>query len=249
MIALQVLERIEIVHSNYFIHRNIKPDVFYIGKEDPNIIYLTNLCLVSKYRSSTTKNHIKFKLTGKLFGTIRFASPNALKGGQQSRKDDLISIGYMLIYFMKKKLPWQHIKASNPTDKYIKIYKMKKEIRPENLCYNLPWEIAEYMKYVQYLGFEQNPDYQYLKNLFKSILNNLEFNIDHFCFSWIKNSHKAKLKYPINSILDIKQNGYDSDSDSSNNLSQSLEPAPPAIDEINMNLKRNKSYNNLFFEF
>ena len=130
MIALQVLERIIIVHSHFYIHRNIKPDVFFTRKEDPNIIYLTNFSLVSKYRSSRTKKHILFRNTGKFYGTLRFSSPNALKGGTQSRKDDLISIGYMLIYFLRKKLPWQYIKAQNPTDKYIKIYRMKKEIKP-----------------------------------------------------------------------------------------------------------------------
>ena len=155
----------------------------------------------------------------------------------------------MLIYFMKKKLLWQYIKALNPTDEYIKIYKMKKLIKPEKLCSNLPLEITQYMRYVQHLGFEQNPDYNYLKNLFKSILRKLDINIDKICFSCIKNSDKTKLKYPINSILEIKQNGYDSDSESSNNLSQSLEPAPPAMDEINMNLRKNKSYNEFFYEF
>jgi len=163
LIALQVIERLETIHLQYVIHRDIKPDNFLIGKEDPNIIYLVDFGLSKKYRSSQTGRHVKFKNTGRLTGTLRFASPNALRGGEQSRKDDLISAGYMLIYLMRKKLPWQVVKAQNSTDKYIKIYKMKKAMKPQELCQNLPNEMAEYMRYVQHLGFESNPDYNYLK--------------------------------------------------------------------------------------
>ena len=103
---------------------------------------------------------------------MRFSSPNALRGGEQSRKDDLISIGYMIIYFMRKKLPWQQFnRVKNEIERYIKIYKMKKELKPEILCNSLPQEMAQYMRYVQHLGFEEEPDYKYMKDLFKGLLN------------------------------------------------------------------------------
>ena len=169
MIAIQVLDRIETLHSQGFIHRDIKPDNMLIGKRDPNIIYLIDYGLSKKYRSTKTKKHIRFSNTGRLTGTLRYASSNALKGSEQSRRDDLISIGYMLIFFLKRELPWQKIRDKDETKRYIKIYKMKKEIKPEILCQGLPNEIVEYMKYVQHLGFEQEPNYNYLRNLFKSI--------------------------------------------------------------------------------
>ena len=194
MIATQVIERIQLVHSNYFIHRSIKPDNFMIGKEDPNTIYLIDLALSKKYRSSKTKKHIKFIITGKFTGTIRFSSANALRGGEQSRKDDLISIGYMLIYFFNKKLPWQLIKAKNELERYIKTYIMKKTIKLEILCNYLPKEVLLYMKYVQRLGFEENPDYKYLKQLFKSILNKLNPNPEIFIFRGIKIENLNKKK-------------------------------------------------------
>ena len=156
-----------------------------IGKEDSNTIYLTDFALSKKYRSSKTKKHIKFNITGKFFGTIRYSSANALRGGEQSRKDDLISIGYMIIYFFKK-LPWQIIKTKNETERFIKTYKMKKEIKLEILCNFLPEEILLYMKYVQRLGFEEDPDYNYLKKLFKSILNRLNPKPEIFIFKGIK---------------------------------------------------------------
>ena len=80
LISLQVIDRLETIHAQNIIHRDIKPDNFLIGKEDPNIIYLVDFGLSKKYKSSRGK-HIQFKLTGKLTGTLRFASPNAVKGG------------------------------------------------------------------------------------------------------------------------------------------------------------------------
>ena len=198
LIALQVIERLETIHAQYIIHRDIKPDNFLIGREDPNIIYLVDFGLSKKYRSQQTGRHVKFRNTGKLTGTLRFASPNALRGGEQSRKDDLISAGYMLIYLFKKKLPWQVIKAQNSTDKYIKIYRMKKAIKPEQLCQNLPKEFVQYMRYVQNLGFESNPDYNYLKKLFHHILKGLNLNADKLLFSWIKQSDIKKIKKKAN---------------------------------------------------
>ena len=198
LIALQVIERLETIHAQYIIHRDIKPDNFLIGREDPNIIYLVDFGLSKKYRSQQTGRHVKFRNTGKLTGTLRFASPNALRGGEQSRKDDLISAGYMLIYLFKKKLPWQVIKAQNSTDKYIKIYRTKKAIKPEQLCQNLPKEFVQYMRYVQNLGFESNPDYNYLKKLFHHILKDLNLNADKLLFSWIKQSDIKKIKKKAN---------------------------------------------------
>ena len=99
LIGKQVIDRIEWVHSKYIVHRDIKPDNFLIGRKDPNIIYLIDFGLSKKYRSSKTNKHIRFGFTGKLTGTVRFASANALRGGEQSRRDDIESIGYMLVYF------------------------------------------------------------------------------------------------------------------------------------------------------
>ena len=198
LIAIQVLERIQLIHSRYVIHRDIKPDNFLIGKDDPNVIYLIDFGLSKKYRSSTTKKHVHFRNTGKLTGTLRYASPNALRGNEQSRKDDLISIGYMIIYFLRKKLPWQYINEEDENIRYARIYRMKKEIKPEELCCYLPNEIADYMRYVQKLGFEQNPDYIYLRGLFISILKKLNKNYDKLLFSWINSADVPKLKKPVN---------------------------------------------------
>jgi len=111
LIGKQVIDRIQWIHSKYIIHRDIKPDNFLIGKKDPNVIYLIDFGLSKKYRSSTTNKHIRFGFTGKLTGTVRFALANALRGGEQSLRDDIESIGYMLVFFLKQKLPSQGVIA------------------------------------------------------------------------------------------------------------------------------------------
>ena len=100
LIGKQVIDRIQWVHSKYIVHRDIKPDNFLIGKEDPNVIYLIDFGLSKKYRSSNSGKHIRFGFTGKLTGTVRFASANALRGGEQSRRDDIESIGLLSIFLL-----------------------------------------------------------------------------------------------------------------------------------------------------
>ena len=88
LMSKQFIDRIQWVHSKYIVHRDVKPDNFLIGRKDPNIIYLIDFGLSKKYKSSKTGKHIRFSFTGKLTGTIRYASANALRGGEQSRRDE-----------------------------------------------------------------------------------------------------------------------------------------------------------------
>jgi len=198
LIGKQVIDRIQWVHSKFIVHRDIKPDNFLIGKKDPNVIYLIDFGLSKKYRSSTTNKHIRFGFTGKLTGTVRFASANALRGGEQSRRDDIESIGYMLVYFLKKKLPWQGVTGRKKMERYLKIYKMKKNTTPEELCSGLFPEMVEYVSYSKKLEFEQEPDYNYLRKLFSKMLKRVNNTKDQLIFSWIKLADLPNLKNPIN---------------------------------------------------
>ena len=198
LIAKQILDRIQWVHSKGFVHRDIKPDNFLIGRKDPNVIYLIDFGLSKKYKSDKTGKHLKFGFTGKLTGTVRFASANALRGGEQSRKDDLESIAYMIIFFMRGKLPWQGVTGMKKMERYLKIYKMKKNVTPEDLCKSLPSQMVSFVKYVKHLEFEQDPDYSYLRKLFDSILNQRKLNSEKLIFSWIKLTDLKNLKEPVN---------------------------------------------------
>jgi serine/threonine protein kinase len=175
MLAIQILDRMEYIHSKNIIHRDIKPENFLLGYNNSPIVYIIDFGISREYRSSRTGKHIKFSLTGKLFGTVRYVSFNASRGVQQSRRDDLESIGYMLLYIMKGKLPWQGInmRDHDRKKKYLQMLYLKKNITPEMLCKGLPQEFTEYVKYCKNLAFEQDPDYEYLRNLFRNILKKI----------------------------------------------------------------------------
>ena len=200
LIAIQIIERIQWVHCRKIIHRDIKPDNFLIGLNDPHIIYLIDFGLSKKYQSSVTGKHIKFTKLKKFTGTPLFGSVNALMCMEQSRKDDLESIGYMLIYFMKGRLPWEGLKVDNKRINYFKIGQMKKDILPEVLCENLPSEFKDYMKYVRNLKFEETPNYSYLRNLFVQLMRKQGFEEGTCFFSWINlnNTNIRILKRQIN---------------------------------------------------
>ena len=173
MIALQVLDRLEYIHSKNIIHRDIKTNNLSIGRKNPEVIYIIDFGLATKYRSSRTGKHIKFTNMNKAIGSLEYLSINGNKGYQQSRRDDLESLGYMVIFLAKNSLPWMNkdiAKIKKNIIKFKKVAKLKVSITLDKLCEGLPEEITQYIKYCRNLEFEQDPNYNYLRNLFKRIL-------------------------------------------------------------------------------
>ena len=160
--------------------------------ETKKFIYLIDFGFAKKYRSGKTKKHIKNTCIDLLIGTERYCSLNAMSGYEQSRKDDLESASYVMIYLSKKnKLPWTDTKIPNDKERYNYMLKIKKEITVEKLCQNLPKAFCDYMKYVKNLKFEEDPDYNYLRGLFINLLNFYQFKND-LNFSWIQKNQRNK---------------------------------------------------------
>eukprot|EP00825_Cyclidium_porcatum_P052476 TRINITY_DN9959_c0_g1_i2.p1 TRINITY_DN9959_c0_g1~~TRINITY_DN9959_c0_g1_i2.p1 ORF type:complete len:639 (+),score=103.43 TRINITY_DN9959_c0_g1_i2:3-1919(+) len=166
----QCLTRIEDLHSKNLIHRDIKPENFVIGQNQHfREIFIIDFGLAKFYIDNTTKQHIPFYDKKGMIGTARYASINAHKGYEQSRRDDLEGLGYMMLYFAKSKLPWQSIVSDNKEEKYEKIKNMKMQYNNELLCEGLPKEFCLYFDHVKSLQFTDEPDYKYLRGLLHKI--------------------------------------------------------------------------------
>jgi serine/threonine protein kinase len=184
MIGIQMIDRLEYIHSKYVIHRDVKPDNFLIGLEDASsLIYLIDFGLAKKYMSSRTGKHVNFRINKKWSGTSRFASANSLRGVIQSRRDDLESLCYVLLYLMKGVLPWDKIFGKTLSQDLLLIYRLKKYMKPEVLFSNLPKETKELFVYCKKLDFEIKPDYNYMRSLLLKILNDINEKND-LKFSW-----------------------------------------------------------------
>ena len=185
MIIIQMIERLKHVHDNHYIHRDIKPENFLIGKENTEkTIYLIDFGLAKRYRDEYTQIHIPLKENRNLTGTARYASCNAHNGLEQSRRDDMESIAYVILYFFRKKLPWQGLKCKDKNEKHAKIKEIKMSMTPEKLFEGLPKEFADYLTMVKKLGFEDEPTYKNYIQMFTRLFKAKEFEMDYI-YDWV----------------------------------------------------------------
>ena len=218
LIAIQCLDRLKYIHSKNTLHRDIKPFNFLFGKTNPKLLYLIDFGISTKYRSSRTGKHIKFKFVRNAIGSLRYMSINSNSCYEQSRRDDLESLGYILIYLIKKTLPWISIENSNinKIEKYRKVRDLKMSTLPEELCSGLPKEFCDYIKYCRNLSFEQEPNYNYLRNLFLEVIKKNEKIVDiryikPLQFSWLSRNNNR-----ITKIDDNNKNQHSSISETEN---------------------------------
>lgn len=173
------MQRIEYVHYRHFLHRDIKPDNFAMGLgPHTRHVYLLDFGLAKRYRDPRTLFHIPYREQKSLTGTARYASLNTHLGVEQSRRDDLESLGYVLTYFLKGSLPWQGLKAATKEEKYAKILQKKRSTSIEQLTADLPPEFALFFNYVRSLQFDERPDYTYLRKIFRNAFIRERFRTD-----------------------------------------------------------------------
>ncbi|KAI0987725.1 hypothetical protein GJ496_006490 [Pomphorhynchus laevis] len=193
MIADQSIERLCSLHKHFIIHRDVKPDNMVIGlNQNASVIHFVDFGLCKEYRNPESLQHVQMKTGRSLTGTARYASMNAHSGREQSRRDDLESLGYVLLYLLRGKLPWQGIQAATKRHKYYKIHKMKQECDIESLCKGYSPVFAEYMNYVKNLDFTERPDYNYMKNMFRKAMLKKHYKYD-YNYDWIT-SKKCRIR-------------------------------------------------------
>ncbi|KAI8467469.1 MAG: serine/threonine kinase [Monoraphidium minutum] len=191
MLADQMLSRVEFVHARSFIHRDIKPDNFLMGLgKKANQVHIIDFGLAKKYRDPKSHIHIPYRENKNLTGTARYASINTHLGIEQSRRDDMESLGYVLMYFLRGSLPWQGLKAATKRQKYEKISEKKLATPIDVLCRGYPVEFVSYFQYCRSLRFDDKPDYSYLRKLFRELFARDGYHWD-YVFDWtiLKHQH------------------------------------------------------------
>lgn len=170
-LAYQMISRVQFLHSKGFIHQDIKPDNFVVGPgKDNNIVYLIDFGLSKRYIDVKTKSHIQYREGRPLTGTARYASLNTHLGIEQSRRDDIESISYVLVYLLKGRLPWQGIKAKTKKEKYEHIAQKKFATNAEMLCEGLPPEFMNFVNEARKLDFMERPNYEKYREMFKNLI-------------------------------------------------------------------------------
>jgi casein kinase 1 len=186
MLADQMISCIEFIHNKGFIHRDIKPDNFVMGLSPAsNQVFIIDFGLAKKYRDSHTRVHIPYAQGKSFTGTARYASLAALRGIEQSRRDDLESLGYVWLYFLRGSLPWMGITGRDRREKYEAICDAKAQTSFEDLCRGFPRQFIQYFHAVRDLRFADKPDYAALKRLFREAFVREGYVYD-YKYDWVR---------------------------------------------------------------
>lgn len=186
----QLLSCMEAMHSKKILHRDIKSGNFCVGQgKRCNQVFVLDFGLAKEI--FPTSNAKCRKIHTCLIGTPAFASLNAHLGYEQSFRDDLEALGNLMIYFCLGRLPWEKLDAKSHEELMEKICEQKKSMTPEQLCGTLPDTFVEYLKYCRKLGFHKKPNYEYIRQMFKTLAEEMELKYD-FHFDWVKRAAQRR---------------------------------------------------------
>jgi len=167
--AQQMLTRLEYLHSHGYIHRDLKPENFVLGvphTATANTVYLLDFGLVKRYLDEQGR-HIPLSRKEGIVGTPRYISTAVENKYESSRRDDLESLAYVLVYLIKGKLPWQNLKAPVGRKREM-VTGLKTNTTAEELCVDLPEGYTTYLKYCRGLTFTETPNYDQCRSYFCS---------------------------------------------------------------------------------
>lgn len=181
-LGYQMINIIKCIHDKNILHRDIKPENFALDLKHGKKLYLIDFGLSKVYKENNNNNNSSKSIVG----TLRYASLYIHNKMMYSKRDDLISLGYLLIYLFKGELPWQNIKASNYEEKVLLIKKHKESLSIKKLCCNTNNVMNLYLNYCYRLDINENPDYNTLIKLFENKYNKLYDNINNIYYDWNK---------------------------------------------------------------
>lgn len=201
MIGDQLFRCIEYIHRSGILHRDIKPHNFLIGVgENRKRIYAIDFGVSTRYIDPKTKEHQIYSPNNGLIGTVHYVSVNTHLGETQSRRDDLESIAYVLIRFLRGSLPWQNMKIKDPDERQEKISQMKMQTTAEQLCFGIPIEFKQIYEYIRHLRYDEAPRYSYLRGLLQNLFNKHGF-INDGVYDW---DNEASIHRPLPSTYLIR---------------------------------------------
>mmetsp|Transcript_30729 Transcript_30729/g.59942 ORF Transcript_30729/g.59942 Transcript_30729/m.59942 type:complete len:565 (+) Transcript_30729:33-1727(+) len=186
--AVQAIDRLEKLHSAGYLHRDLKPENLMTGARSTKHVYLLDFGLARSYIDSGG-NHIPVTYNNNLVGAARYASANIHAGVKGSRRDDMESLGYIIVYFLKGKLPWQAcLTSGKPKDQiFAEIGKMKANRDFAAVCASLPVEVPSFLQHVSSLAYTEVPAYAHYRRLFNDMaircradLDSIHFDMESF---------------------------------------------------------------------
>ena len=257
MTLRQVIERLKIIHKEGIIHRDLKPENLLVTKNiRDGLIYLIDFGLSKRYKDIKTDMHIPFKNDRPIAGTIRYISINTHKGFEQSRRDDIESACYIILYFLMGKLNWDGLKCKTKEEKIQKIMEKKEEFKNNKGYKNLPQSISYIFQYVYNLNFEEKPNYEYMFGVINKDLEQFdaETNYEKSLYDWqsiefvvepIFMIEEMKKKKLIEKIKEEEQKRKEEEEEKKKKEEERINEEKNKEKEMDGKTKNNKNNNNI----